>query len=265
MKHVKISNNSKQPRKYAIFVCGPHLDNPIGDYGDMIIDLLKTENDGIQFVKFDVYSTEKNELPSFNDIINNNFDGIIVSGSRYDAHCNDKWVVNLRKLIRLIYDYKLQKIKIVGICFGHQVIAHALNGGLAGRNNKTIWEIGVKNMKLTNSFYQLFGSDNPKIKNLKSINILETHRDAVLSLPNNAKLLAYSEFTDIEMYCVDNQIFSMQGHPEFNKDYVKSIISVKKDDKSVPKTEIKYALQSLKDTNPDNDLLKLLILEFLKL
>ena len=74
VRHLNAMNQAQ--RKYAVFVCGPYLDNPIGDYGDMIIQLLQTKNDGIKFTKFNVYSDTNNELPSFDDIVNNNYNGI---------------------------------------------------------------------------------------------------------------------------------------------------------------------------------------------
>ena len=270
VRHLNAMNQAQ--RKYAVFVCGPYLDNPIGDYGDMIIQLLQTENDGIKFTKFNVYSDTNNELPSFDDIVNNNYNGIIFSGSRYDAHSNDEWTVNLRKFIRTIYDYNInlsndeqeKLIKMVGICFGHQAIAHALNNGKSDRNDKKIWELGIKKLKLTNSFYQLF--DNQK--DIKSINILQTHRDAVLSLPDNAQLLAYSDGTDIEMFHIGKQIFCMQGHPEFDKYYQNAILVYKRehDDNIEPyKDEFEAAAKSLIDSDPNNDLLKRLILDFLNM
>eukprot|EP01084_Bolivina_argentea_P114274 203478_1 len=252
---------NKQTRKYAVFVCGPHLPNPIGDYGIMITKMLKQPNDNTEFITFFVH---KGQLPSFSDLVNH-YNGIIISGSKYDAHANNEWTVNLRKLIKQLYDYNVENthkiIKMIGFCFGHQVIMHALRdyGGLCGRNNKTVWEIGIKTIKLENAFYNIF-----KNRNIKSLKLIQAHRDAVLSLPNNAIVLASSNNTDVEMYSVGKQIFCVQGHPEFDIWYLNAIIETKlRLDESVPHAEIEYACKSMKELKPDNHILKDLVLEFL--
>merc|ERR1712173_210119 len=106
-------------------------------------------------------------------------------------------------------------IKMIGICFGHQIIAHALDGK-SGKNDKTIWEMGIKKVSITPEFHRKFKG----YADMKSLNILEVHRDAVLRLPSDAQLLAYSDKTGVEMYCVGDMILCMQGHPEFDKEYV---------------------------------------------
>eukprot|EP01083_Nonionella_stella_P041796 113159_1 len=254
----QVNESNPKIRKYVVLVCGPHLPNDIGDYGDMIIQLLSTDNNHMQFTKI---NTDLNGVPSLDTLINV-YDGIIISGSKYDAHSNDKWIPHLRTLIREIYNHNNTKsthiIKMVGICFGHQIIAHALDGGSSGPNTKTIWELGIKKLHLTNAFYKVFGDIDRQ-----SLNINQCHRDAVSSLPNNAMLLAHSEYTDVEMYCIDQQILGIQGHPEFYKSYMKTLIEHKHKNKSAPKSELDYASQSLVDWSPDNDIFKQLILHFL--
>jgi len=262
LKHMDTSNQPSLKR-YAIFICGPDLPNPIGDYGDMIIRLLSTKDASIRFDKFVVYKSDP--MPSFAHLVTY-YNGIIFSGSRFDAHSMDKWCVDLRSLIRSIYDYNLQQVdnkanivKMIGICFGHQVIAHSLDGK-SGRNDKTIWEMGIKKLSLTKAFHQKFKCYD----DLKSLNILQMHRDAVLTLPSNAQLLAYSDKTGVEMYCVDDMIFCMQGHPEFNKQYVRTIVAVKAKDKSSPDEEMKYALESMEKYETSNDIFRRLLLDFIQ-
>ena len=259
-------NHLNKPKRYAIFICGPHLPNSVGDYGDMFIRLLSTKNDNIIFDKFIVYNSSS--LPSFAHIVTY-YDGIFLTGSRFDAHSDDKWCVELRALIRSIYEYNLKEhaevdktkiIKMIGICFGHQLIAHALNGK-SGRNNKGIWELGIKKISPTPAFSEVFKG----FADVKALNVLQVHRDAVLALPTDATLLAYSSKTDVEMYCIDDIILCMQGHPEVNKEYVCLIVDTKlNDDQSVPREEIKYELQSMNDYTPNNEIFKRLILEFLQ-
>ena len=48
-------------------------------------------------------------------------DCIIITGSRYDAHQQTPWMIKILKEIKKLINHK--SIKIVGICFGHQLLS----------------------------------------------------------------------------------------------------------------------------------------------
>jgi GMP synthase (glutamine-hydrolysing) len=50
-------------------------------------------------------------------------DAFLITGSKYDAFADDEWVRSLREYARMLY---ARGKPLVGICFGHQLLAHAL-------------------------------------------------------------------------------------------------------------------------------------------
>lgn len=75
--------------------------------------------------------------------------------SEHDCFADDPWIVSLTEYVRgVLEDYKKP---VVGICFGHQIIARAL-GARVGRGDGG-WEISVDEITLTDAGKQLFGKD----------------------------------------------------------------------------------------------------------
>lgn len=64
-----------------------------------------------------------------------------------------------------------------------------------------------------------FGNEIPE-----SIAILKLHQDEVLVLPESAKLLAYSDNYEVEMFSIEDHFFCIQGHPEYNKEILYEIV-----------------------------------------
>jgi len=187
---------------------------------------------------WEIFNVFEDEWPD-EDEINSCF-GFVVTGSRFDAHGTDPWIQQLKALIRKLYQLKK---KVLGVCFGHQVISMALGG----RSNRAPsgWESGIKTVVPNENFYALF----PEAKS-KSYEIVESHQDQVLELPPEAKLLASSEKCPNEMYQVpanNPHIFCIQGHPEFTIEYAEAHYTSQKDRGIVPKDIIDAAIASTHD------------------
>jgi len=133
----------------------------------------------------------------------------VITGSPASVYENKEW---LKKLTKFIIDCDKNKIKILGFCFGHQMIAHALGGVV--ENSTKGWGVGVRDFKIvTKSTWMDNISDN--------CSLLFSHQDQVVKLPANAKLLGTDSFCPNQMYSIDEHIFSIQGHPEFTKQFAK--------------------------------------------
>lgn len=146
------------------------------------------------------------------------FDGLILTGSKFTSYENDPWILHTMDLIKLAYTH----IKVVGICFGHQLIARAL-GGTVGPNPLG-WEIAT-----TSSSWEC-----ELIPQLSALRLQQMHRDIVIDAPPTARVVGGNEICRVQVMYEAGRYFSMQGHPEFNSDTVKTVLKVRMDQNIVP-------------------------------
>ena len=177
-----------------------------GEYTDMFIHHLALQDATLEFEVFNVLN---NELPKLNQ-----FDGFLITGSRHNAYDQQPWILQLMAWIQQCE--QLQR-PLAGICFGHQVIARAL-GGKVEKSSKG-WGLGVATNRLIKapSWAKV---DEP----LSELKIYVSHQDQVTELPEQAELLASSEFCPNFMFQIDSNIFAIQGHPEFERGYSEALI-----------------------------------------
>jgi GMP synthase-like glutamine amidotransferase len=249
---------SSLKKRYAVLITGHPMESiqkSYGDYGKMMTEALRSNDHNEEWVSYRVVD---NEFPSDDEL--KTFDGLVLTGSKHDAHAQDPWIQSLRQLVvKCATEYKEKKI--VGICFGHQLIANAL-GGISGRSNCG-WEVGVKHIQLSDRFKQIFQEYQDVLENMQSnsFKILEVHQDQVLELPDGAELLASSPNTRVEMFSWGKNILCVQGHPEFNEHIVQMIIDARKDS-VIPSEIANLGMNSLKE-GTDNNSLRLLLKKFL--
>lgn len=134
------------------------------------------------------------------------YDAVVLTGSRSDAFGDDDWVQTLRAHVQ---QRLAAQQKLVGICFGHQLIAHCL-GAPVGRAPQG-WGVG-------RNTYEWLGPAG--VANAQGqINLLASHQDQVLALPEGATLLARNDHCPVAAYAVGDQVLCVQPHPEFDADY----------------------------------------------
>jgi GMP synthase-like glutamine amidotransferase len=127
---------------------------------------------------------------------------------------NNYWIEELKDFIR---KRATKPAKLIGICFGHQIIAQAL-GGVVIRSRYG-WNVGVRPLaiKQRTSWMQ---------PTKKFLNLIFNHRDQVLRLPDGATLLAGDERCSVQMYTIENKILGIQAHPEYSAEYQEALMSV---------------------------------------
>lgn len=132
------------------------------------------------------------------------YDRILISGSLTSANDTSPWTHRLEDFIRRAVQ---EKIPMLGVCFGHQMIARSLGGADFVRKAQ-IPEFGWSQIDVKHP--------TPLFDGLpKSFHSYSSHFDEVSRLPKDFKLLASSEVCPIQAFEVDHlPVFGIQFHPE---------------------------------------------------
>ncbi|WP_233254740.1 amidotransferase [Limnohabitans sp. 2KL-51] len=134
------------------------------------------------------------------------YDAVLLTGSRADSFSDEPWVVTLREQVaRLLQDQH----KLLGVCFGHQLIAHCL--GAPVQRAPRGWRVGRQ------AYDWLGAPENLGLApgQAAQVALLASHQDQVLALPPGATLLATQADCPVAAYALGDQVFCIQPHPEF--------------------------------------------------
>ncbi|XP_022726356.1 gamma-glutamyl peptidase 5-like [Durio zibethinus] len=238
-------------KRFAVLLCAEdsdYLKKTYGGYFGVLVGMLAEEGE-----TWDVFKVASGEFPDDEEI--SDFDGFVISGSTSDAHSNDAWIC---RLIALLNKLDSLKKKVLGICFGHQIISRAL-GGKTGRAISG-WNIGLTAVHLSSSSSKLFSS----LKIPTTLSLIECHQDEVQELPPKAELIAWSEKTGVEMFIYGDHMMGIQGHPEFNKDLLLHLIDHLMQCSFLAESYADELKANLGKVKPDKDAWKKLCTSFLK-
>ncbi|KAI1181447.1 putative class I glutamine amidotransferase [Nemania serpens] len=143
-------------------------------------------------------------------------DAILITGAKYNAFDSDEWIERLVQFTKRCLEGG--RIRVIGVCFGHQIIGRALGAEL-GRNTRG-WEVSVVEHELTDEGKRVFG--------LEKMSIHQMHRDAVLSFPPGVHQLARTDVCANQAMYVPGRLISVQGHPEFTEEMVRELLNMRK-------------------------------------
>lgn len=251
------------------------LDTPIagvaedfGDFGDNVRDLLK--DSVIPVVKYqiaiplengaardsDVAMMEKNFAQVESHLQSGVIKAIVLTGSRSDAfESGNIWLDRLNEFIQS-HLFTRPNFPVVGLCFGHQVLAKNLGCKVNRSPPETGWEIGTTTIALNKSIMSIEKSPFKKPltledgKVLEHINLVEFHRDIVYGLPPTSTashgLIAETSFQNfgstnkcsIQGLVTESgpiKILTFQGHPEFITSESLKMLEIKFEQKLIDK------------------------------
>ena len=114
-------------------------------------------------------------------------------------------------------------------------MARALGGRVAQHPGG--WGLGVTRVRLTDAALELFGEKD------KDFQIIVSHQDQVTAPPENAQCLAGSDFCPYFVLRYAPCFLSIQGHPEFSRDFMAELLKLRED--SVSKEQLAQATHSL--------------------
>ena len=176
-----------------------------GDYPSMMARML---GGGFNIDRFDVAAGELPADPS-------DYEAYLVTGSPAGVYDPLPWIEPLKDFLRSAHDQKL-----VGICFGHQIMAEAF-GGHVEKSDKG-WGIGLQHYEVDRV--------EPWMDEVSSIDVPASHQDQVVAQPPNTEVVASSAFTPFAALAwTDRPAISVQFHPEFEPEYAKALIESRRE------------------------------------
>jgi len=177
-----------------------------GSYGDMFDRLLGR---GFEVTRYDVREGVYPPAPDAHD-------GYIVTGSPAGVYDGQGWIEELKVFLRAAKG----KTKLVGICFGHQVMAEAFGGRV--EKSQRGWGIGLH-------AYDVQGRAD-WMDDATRFAIPVSHQDQIVEPPPTARILAGSAFNPYGLLSYEDQAaISFQCHPEFSPAFAKALIEERRD------------------------------------
>lgn len=138
-------------------------------------------------------------------------DAYLITGSSAGVYDDLPWIEPLKGFLRSAKG----RAKLVGVCFGHQVMAEAF-GGRVIKSPKG-WGVGLHRYDIL--------SPQAWMEPVDQVAIPVSHQDQVVELPPGAQVIGGSAFTPFGMLAyADQPAISFQPHPEFDPAYAAALI-----------------------------------------
>ncbi len=204
-----------------------------GTYAEMLEALIDSNEKLFEFKTFEILDEDfpKNQLEC---------DGWIITGSKHGVYEDLAWIKRLSQLINDIYDAGKP---LLGVCFGHQIIAQALGGDV--EKSQKGWGLGLHTYRIDNK--------PAYMTNLaEQITLNICHQDQVVRPPQAAIVYAQSDFCECAGFYIKDKVLTIQAHPEFLVEFTKDLLNFRSEDGGgyIPQEVVDKAICGLED-NPD--------------
>ena len=163
-------------------------------------------------------------------------DAYLVTGAAAGVYDPDPWIAELLQFLRAARG----RSKLVGVCFGHQAMAQAFGGEVI--KSLKGWGIGLHTYGVR--------AQRDWMNVPPAFSLSASHQDQVMVVPQDAVVLAGSDFCPNGMLAYGDDAISLQLHPEFGPDYSTALIEARRRVGRLPEDLATQAIESLK--RPDD-------------
>jgi GMP synthase (glutamine-hydrolysing) len=212
-----------------------------GDYLAMFRKLF-ADRPGLEIVAYDAVNGEIPNGPG-------ECDAWLTTGSRFSVNDDEAWI---RRLERFVRQVAVAQVPFVGVCFGHQLLAKALGGTVV--TSERGWGVGIEEVNVASGL--AFMPDG-----IESFRVMNSHAEQIEELPNSAVVIGWNDHCPVSMMSLGSSLLGIQGHPEMDVDYSKSLIRSRRGTR-IPREIADEAIASLAEGS-DSRLVADFIAEFL--
>lgn len=208
-----------------------------GDFDHLFIAAL-----GDSPVTIDTVDARHEALPALD-----NYQGVLITGSHHMVTDHEAWSDALLPYIR---EMAQRNLPVLGVCYGHQLLAEAL-GGKSGYHPDGA-EIGTVEIRLTEQ-----GQQDPLLGQMPAqFSVHVTHSQSALRLPDNAVLLAHNNYEPHQAFRVNSNIWGVQFHPEFTAAVNRVYLDKQQDKLSALGRDVAQLRAGIHETETCNSLIR---------
>jgi len=185
------------------------LEPRFGSYGDMVSRLLAVMPE-LEECRY--YEALEGELPASPDECS----AYVITGSAASVYDGMPWIQATGEFCVSAHE---AGAGLLGICFGHQLIARYFGGRV--EKSERGWGVGIHQYTIAETASWM----SPRAGVLSTIAL---HQDQVVEPPPGARVLAGSEFCPYGMLSIGDRVLTIQTHPEMSTGYAFELFEARK-------------------------------------
>lgn len=173
--------------------------------------------------------------------------GIIIGGSPHMLSTDrEEWIDKLEDYVR---NAAAKKIPVLGICFGHQLVAKAFGGNIEKTSRR---EFGTVDIDLTEE-----GANDALFRDLpQEMPALMSHSESVTKTPEIIRSLAFNEHNINQAIGIGENVRGVQFHPEMVKEVLEIVSVLREDAMKQEGLDVEKIRRTLRDTPEAQRVLK---------